>query len=828
MQDSPFVLGFTAGELSPWLSSRFDLQAYLRGAALLRNFMVQPYGGLSRRHGTEYVCEAAAQTPGAVRLIPFCFSESDSLLLELFPGGMRVFRDGVPVRTAEGEIYQLSAPWESADELQAMRYTQVNDIVYLTGVYRAPLVLSRYADDDWSCREYAPEPFPRETYQLQTDELRVRMETNGYYAELYIEGSRSVFRPEMEGKEILLAEAEIPSRTLFLNHAFSFNTKELPNLSTSRVVNDAVYTERDAASGMYNFYSVVRAYEPSYFNGSYSARDYPECFLPGVMMLENDVPYEVSGDWELRTHGEWNAVWELWRSYDTESQALDFRRWQWTCIRTVEQNACGERKNYVISGSEDVPCRMVLVCRSATSASPGAHVYFNIMGGRREFKFRIARVNSELSARARLLSTYLEPCSSFRTRRWSFGAYGPRNGYPVFSSFYQGRMWLGGFPGLPTTLIASAVNDFANYRLSSATDSALHLTISADNQSRICWVCPARSLLVGTSEGEWTLATHDGSALSPTNAAFTRQSSVGSEIIPADAVENTIFYVQRGGKRFREISYKLAADGYTSTDTSLLAEHLFVAGVREWVVQRGSCTRLWVLMQDYSLAVLTTNVEQQVTAWQRVDMPGRDILHIAVLPGRQSAEDELWFVVRNTSSGAISLERLADTNGYADGCVEVDASAGETLHVPHLAGLRVLVYPMDEPQRALSAEVAADGTLLLPAESTGHLCIGARYSSELQTLPLENTHTYNTVRQEGRVRLRLLQSNPAFQYKATHASNWECYNPAADCRAYPYTGEVRVSQIPSPAVGQGFALQADSALDFRLVSLTIEFDFHGR
>ena len=165
MQDSPFVLGFTAGELSPWLSTRFDLQAYHRGAALLQNFLVQPYGGICRRSGTTYVGAAAVQGNDAVRLIPFCFSETDALMLELFPGGMRVYRHGQPVLAADGTVYQLAAPWSSAAEVQALRCTQVNDVVYITSAYRAPLVLSRYADNDWLCTEFAPNPFPRETYQ---------------------------------------------------------------------------------------------------------------------------------------------------------------------------------------------------------------------------------------------------------------------------------------------------------------------------------------------------------------------------------------------------------------------------------------------------------------------------------------------------------------------------------------------------------------------------------------------------------------------------------------------------------------------------------------
>ena len=61
MQDVQYITGCPAGELTPWLSTRFDLQAYRRGAALLSNFDVLPYGGIKRRHGTEYLGEAAEQ-----------------------------------------------------------------------------------------------------------------------------------------------------------------------------------------------------------------------------------------------------------------------------------------------------------------------------------------------------------------------------------------------------------------------------------------------------------------------------------------------------------------------------------------------------------------------------------------------------------------------------------------------------------------------------------------------------------------------------------------------------------------------------------------------
>lgn len=831
MQDNPFILGFTSGELSPWLSTRFDLQAYQRGAALLQNFMVQPYGGLRRRCGTEYVGAAARQGSEATKLVPFCYSEEDALMLEFYPGGMRVYKDGALVLNEEGEPYVLSTPWETEAMVLSLRCMQVNDVVYVTTPHYEPIMLKRYGNANWQCAPISLEPAPRETYLQQSAGLRVQMETNGRYALLETDSGTPEFTPDMVNKEYVIAEMEMPTRTLFLNESFSFTTYTLPDLSTTDVGASRVYTQQDASSGVYNFYYAYNNYYQMYYNGSKQAADYPNFFLPGVMRLDaanENRPYEIHGGWELYTNGEWDASWEIWRSYDNFSTTMRFYNWQWSRVRSFDQSSFSERKNWAISGTEDTPCRMVLVCRSATSSNLGAHLYFRILGGTREYKFKIVSYESAHKARALLLSVYMDGCKSFYTRKWSFGAFGARNGYPSFSGLHQGRLWFGGVAGMPTTLFASSSGDFQNFRMGSNDDDALHLTLAADDQSRICWICPARSLLVGTTESEWTLAAPDGGAITPSNASFSRQSSVGSEVKDATGVENTVFYVQRGGRRLREISYKLEADGYTSTDVSLLAEHLFHAGVRDWAVQRGSSARLWVLMADYSLAVLTTNVEQQVTAWQRISFPGRQVLRLSTLARMGSNEDEVWLVMRHESSGFISLERIVSDNVFLDAMATATPETAQVQGGGHLAGLPGLVYPEGQPGLAKAITFGEDGSFTIPGWEAGvSYCYGIPYRSELQTMPQENERSYNAVRQEGRVKLRLLESNPAFSYRASQATRWEQYEPERDKRSYPYTGDIRLSHIPAPATGQGFCLCAEGATDFQLLSLTIEFDFHG-
>lgn len=339
-----------------------------------------------------------------------------------------------------------------------------------------------------------------------------------------------------------------------------------------------------------------------------------------------------------------------------------------------------------------------------------------------------------------------------------------------------------------------------------------------------------RNLLVGTTESEWTLAAADGGGITASNATFNRQSAVGSENKVACGVENAVFYVQRGGKRIREISYKLEADGYTSTDASILAEHLFQAGVKEWVVQRGNCIHLWALMNDGSLAVLTTNPEQQVAAWQRASFPGRTVLGMATITHTGGSEDEVWFVLQNRTSKHISLERITDECEYLDGLRELKPTAAKGVSVgAHLAGLKGLAYPKGQPQNARAVTFNSAGACDLPAFESGKTyCIGAVYDSHLQTMPQEKEGSFNTVQQHGRAKLRLLESAVDFSYKSSHATRWETYEPMRDMITAPYTGSIRLSQIPGPGVGQGFCLSTSGAADFALVALTIEVDFHSR
>ena len=105
-RSAPSLSTFTAGEISPRLEGRINLEKYRAGLSELTNMVVQPHGGVTRRPGTEYL-GAVKDSATKTRLIPFQFKTSDTYILEFGDLYMRVFRNGLQV--LEGSSQSITA-----------------------------------------------------------------------------------------------------------------------------------------------------------------------------------------------------------------------------------------------------------------------------------------------------------------------------------------------------------------------------------------------------------------------------------------------------------------------------------------------------------------------------------------------------------------------------------------------------------------------------------------------------------------------------------------------------------------------------------------------
>lgn len=823
------ITSFTAGELSPWMGARIDLGQYANGAASLENFVVRPYGGLERRSGSRWVA-FAKQDDGPVRLFPFKYALGDQFILEVGLGYVRFFKSGAPLLLEDGTPYEVETPWDTPDMLNDLRFTQVNDVIYCVCPQRAPHKLSRYQDLKWKLEECTFSPYPKETLIRQKTRLSVTPETLNpdLNVSLFFDGS--VLTEKMAGNEIIIAGCEKDEKVLFQNGFVPFQGREINGSFPEKLYEGDSFFQRGKNGWMY-FYTARRVIPAGTELKAGEAEYRKDKFMSGYLVLDNEYPYEVFGGWEVTTSGTWNATWELWRSYDKPT-AYDrnFYEWNWECIRTFRQDPFTERKNWALSGEEKRLCYMMLVCVS----SPGdmGRPVFRRLAATRDYEFRLRYLTNESIAMASPLRSSLEPIPSFSTTKWSFGAFGPRNGFPRAVGMYQGRLWLAGTPGQPTTLRASAIDDFSDFGTGTDDSSPLSLTVAATSQNAICWISPAKQMLFGTTEGEWMVApsTSEGTALTPKNVSITKQSSVGSEPLEAGAMENSVVYVQRGGFKMREISYKLEADGFTSTDMSIFAEHLTEPGIVEWTVQHADANFIWVVVKNGDMAVLTHYPDQNVIAWHRHKFAGAKVERIACIMGSNNTFEDMWMVTARNVNGTMRrcIEVYSREGAFLDSYGICIAGQPDRCVLQHLAGELLTAYPVGEPERRVQFYAAADGSFDLPGEEGREWVVGLSYTSSLQTMPFDHVEYFDAIIQQAQFKVRVLDSMPEFDYRLSHVDRWEHYDASRDGIAYPYTGSLRVSHMPSPHSPSALCLATSTTGPFQLLSISVELGYHGK
>ena len=144
---SPIQSSFNAGELSPQLKGRIDLQKYRNGCETLYNFLPQLYGPARKRPGTRFVREVKTSA-NAVRLIPFEYSTEQAYVLEFGDQYIRFYANGGIVING-GSPYEISSPYSSAD-LSELDYAQSADVIYIAHPKYPPYKLSRLGATNWT------------------------------------------------------------------------------------------------------------------------------------------------------------------------------------------------------------------------------------------------------------------------------------------------------------------------------------------------------------------------------------------------------------------------------------------------------------------------------------------------------------------------------------------------------------------------------------------------------------------------------------------------------------------------------------------------------
>lgn len=150
---------FNAGEFSPRLYGRFDVEKYNNGLKTATNALALPQGPIRRRNGTKYVAAVKTSTDNT-RLIPFQFSSTDAFVLEFGDNYIRFYQDKAQVESG-GSPYEVTTTYAASD-VDNITYVQFGNAMYLAHPDFEPRLLTRNGTTDWSLDKVVFSPPPTE------------------------------------------------------------------------------------------------------------------------------------------------------------------------------------------------------------------------------------------------------------------------------------------------------------------------------------------------------------------------------------------------------------------------------------------------------------------------------------------------------------------------------------------------------------------------------------------------------------------------------------------------------------------------------------------
>ncbi len=444
--------------------------------------------------------------------------------------------------------------------------------------------------------------------------------------------------------------------------------------------------------------------------------------------------------WDFTTNGTWGTGGPssivLERSYDSG-----------TTFETLVTVTSLANKNIEDDGTEEFADALYRARVSDGAGTGNASIQISIRDTSKIGVVEITAVASPQSATATVLSTL---GSTNATHRFSEGAWSNLRGWPrTVDISPEERLTFAGSASKPLTSWGTVVGDFTSHKAGTLDDDAVVFTlIGSGQQNTIQWQVPRTSMMIGTVGGEHLLgASSAEQSLTPTNVNAKLKGTRGSERIPAMLVNDAILFLQRGGRKVRELSNidTFDAANYRAEDLTVFSNEITASGIVDWAYQRTPDPMLWCVLANGNIAVMTYERQQNVFGWCSVILAGTDAKaeSVTVIYGGAGNEDEVWATVSRTVNSATvrNVERLKprDWGSTLADAFFVDSGITDTggdttiTGLDHLEGETVQVFGDGLIQ---ATKVVSSGQIT--AETTAaKYQVGLGYTSTLKPMKID-------------------------------------------------------------------------------------------
>ena len=813
------VTALNAGELSPYMDARTDVEKYRSGCRTLENMVVLPYGGVYRRAGTEYLGEAKNANQRC-RLIGFNFSVTTRFVLEFGHQYVRVWGNNAPVAHPAGSAWATTTAYAIGDIVTNGGTTYYAVSAHTSGTFATDLAAGRWYAQPASGALEVPSPYQeselREIQYVQVNDIMYLAHAN--------HAPRKLAR---------LADNDWTLTTV----AWSYPPLLDQNLTTTTIASSA-------ASGSATLTASASTFVAGHV-GSQWAIQWPR--NSGAITTTIDAnktttdTLDIQGSWTLTTVGTWIGTVRLLRIPQKEMDEDGGSGF--TAYEVVREfNSLTTARNFTATGTEDERVGLKLQVLNYSS-NTSARVFLESTDFNSGGTVTINSVASGTSAGA-TVNKWLGSVIT-GTTQWSEAAFSAVRGYPRAVAIHEQRLCFGGTAHQPNTVWCSKVDDFENFQLGVGADDGLQFTVASSEGNRIEWMFSQKRLMLGTSGDEWTIGGADsGQAFSSTNVQAQKQSSFGSKTMRAILLNDVLLFVQRRGRKVRELTYNFERDGWVAPDLTVLSEHVTQGELVELAFQQQPDAILWAVRGDGQLVGMSYERDQEVVAWHRHTTDG-EFESVATVYGLSGADDEVWLVVKRTINGQTKryIERFKADNRakfeaqtkddwwYLDCAKRYSGTATATITgLSHLEGKAVSVLANGAVQ---PDETVASGQITLDKTYTKVLA-GLPYTSTILPMKfdfdLRDGPTRGRKKRINRVEVSLFKSLAG--EASTNGTEWlwiypRDFDDPMDASPPPFSGDAEVVVAGDYSDDSDIYLRQRLPYPFTVRALVVKLDAYG-
>ena len=604
---------FTAGEISPRLFARVDVEKYSAGAAAVENMIVLPHGGLARRPGTHFV-DAVKNSSQFTRLIPFELSATLAYVLQFGEGYIRFHTDHSIVIDgrdfANGTFDADITEWtDKSVGTGALDHDDVNGRMRLIGTGAG-----NEARAEQSFRAVSTQPYTV-TIDVFGGAVDWKVGTQSGGTEI---GSGTV----AVGVDQTFAFTSPTSREVFITFENgNSDTREIDNVRLSNPIYeiDSPYLEQDLDEIKF-------------------AQTSTALYIVHPDFAPRRLRREAVNEWVLEVLDFIDGPYQDQNDDDT--------------ITLNPAAASGPAVAVVASADVFADGDSGRILRLNNPSTGGPDWGWGIINGVTDAK------NVTVNVR--------EPFATANaSSQWRLGAWSDTSGYPSAITFFEQRLAFANTAAEPDRFWMSKsgtanIEQFgpSDFDGSVNDDNAITYQIADDQVNAIHWMDGGDVLVVGTASGEYVIRAGGSEAVTPTNIQVKRQTTRGSDrFVRPVRIDQQLLHLQRAGRKIRNFFFDFDVNGYVSDDVTIVAEHITRSKVFEMAYQQEPDSLVWAARGDGLLLGLTFQRDQQVVGWHRHLIGGTlaagnaVVESVAAIPTPGNTSDELWMVVARTIDG---------------------------------------------------------------------------------------------------------------------------------------------------------------------------------